>query len=204
MKEQRGRHRSLQKRSAAEYGVGWSSGPIRPAALGCHPVQKIYLVRHGIAADPDEWKGPDDSRPLNAKGRRSFRETARAFARLGERVELVCTSPLVRAVQTAEVLAGVLELDEVTVLEELRADVPVQRLLERVAELPAKRIALVGHDPQLSGAAAALGRVEPARIEFPKGAIVRFDADDAAGRKAQARWWLEPGAKKPHDGLPCR
>jgi phosphohistidine phosphatase len=167
-------------------------------------VQRIYLVRHGIAGDPDEWNGPDDSRPLNAKGRRRFRDTARAFAKIGDRVELLCASPLVRAVQTAEILAGALELDEVTVLEELRPDIPVQQLLDRVAALPAKRIALVGHDPQLSGIAGALAGVEPARIDFPKGAIVRFDADDAAARKADPRWWLEPGEKKPHEGLPVK
>ncbi|HEX9605107.1 MAG TPA: histidine phosphatase family protein [Myxococcales bacterium] len=167
-------------------------------------MRKIYLVRHAIAGDPDEWKGPDDSRPLNPKGRRKFRETARAFAKLGDRVDLLCTSPLVRAVQTAELLADALDFDEVCVLEELRPEVPVQRLLERVAELPAKRVALVGHDPQLSGAAAALGSVEPARVDFPKGAIVRFDVDDPAARKAEARWWLEPGEKKPHDGLPVK
>jgi phosphohistidine phosphatase len=165
---------------------------------------KIFLVRHGIAGDPDEWKGPDDSRPLNAKGRRRFRETARAFAKLGERIDVLCTSPLVRAVQTAEILADALELDEISVLEELRPEVPVQRLLERAATLEAKRLALVGHDPQLSGAAAALGKIEPARVDFPKGAIIRFDADDPAGRRAEARWWLAPGEKKPHDGLPLK
>jgi phosphohistidine phosphatase SixA len=90
------------------------------------------------------------------------------------------------------------------VLEELRPEVPVQRLLERVAELDAKRVALVGHDPQLSGAVAALGNVEPARVDLPKGAIVRFDGVDPKGRKAEARWWLEPGEKKPHDGLPVK
>jgi phosphohistidine phosphatase len=167
-------------------------------------VQRIYLVRHGIAGDPDAWKGPDDSRPLNERGRLQFRETARTFAKLGGRIELLCTSPLVRAVQTAEILAGALELGEVMVLEELRPNVPVQQLLGRATDLPAKRIALVGHDPQLSGVAAALARVEPARIDFPKGAIIRFDADDAAARKAEPRWWLAPGEKKPHDGLPVK
>jgi phosphohistidine phosphatase len=167
-------------------------------------VQRIYLVRHGIAGDPDAWKGPDDSRPLNAKGRREFRGTARAFAKLGDRIELLCASPLVRAVQTAEILADALELDEVSVLEELRPDVPVQQLLQRIAQLDSKRIALVGHDPQLSGTAAALGGVEPARIDFPKGAIVRIDAGDPAARKAEPRWWLAPGEKKPHDGLPVK
>jgi phosphohistidine phosphatase len=167
-------------------------------------VLRVYLVRHGIAGNPDEWKAPDDSRPLNAKGRRMFRRTARAFAKLGERIDLLCTSPLVRAVQTAEILAEVLELDEVAVLEELRPEVPVQRLLERAAGLSEKRIALVGHDPQISGTAAALGNVEPARIEFPKGAIVRIDVEDLVGREAEARWWLEPDEKKPHDGLPVK
>ena len=167
-------------------------------------MQKIYLVRHGIAGDPDAWKGPDDSRPLTGKGRRRFRETARAFVKLGDRVDLLCTSPLVRAVQTAEILADAIDLDEVYVLEEVRPDVPVQRLLERVAELDAKRVALAGHDPQLSGVAAALGNVEPARIDFPKGAIIRFDGVDPKARKAEARWWLEPGEKKPHDGLPVK
>ena len=69
------------------------------SGLGSPAVQRIYLVRHGIAGDPDEWKGPDDSRPLNAEGRQRFRETARAFTKLGDRVELLCTSPLVRAVK---------------------------------------------------------------------------------------------------------
>jgi phosphohistidine phosphatase len=167
-------------------------------------VQRLYLVRHGVAGDPDEWKGPDDSRPLNANGRRRFRETARAFAKLGDRVELLCTSPLVRAVQTAEILADALELDETAILEELRPDVPVQQLLDRVGQLAVKRVALVGHDPQLSGVAAALGAVEPARIEFPKGAILRFDVEDPSARKAEPRWWLEPGEKKPHEGLPVK
>src|SRR5437870_4612279 len=76
--------------------------------------------------------------------------------------------------------------------------------LHRVAELDAKRVALVGHDPQLSGAVAALANVEPARVDFPKGAIVRFDGVDPKARKAEARWWLEPGEKKPHDGLPVK
>src|SRR5207302_955923 len=82
------------------------------------------------------------------------------FAKLGERIDLLCTSPLVRAVQTAEILAEALLLEEVAVLEELRPEVPVQTLLERVSALQAKHVALVGHDPQMSGVAATLGGVD--------------------------------------------
>ena len=141
---------------------------------------------------------------MTGEGRERFRKAAKAFARLGEHVDLLYSSPLVRAVQTAELLAEALELEEVAVLEELRPEVPVKTLLERAAKLEGKRVALVGHDPQMSGIAAALGGVEPSRVDFPKGAIVRIDADDPAARKAEPRWWLDAGEKKPREGLPLK
>src|SRR5947199_10266519 len=111
---------------------------------------KLYHIRHGHAGDPDRWEGHDDSRPLSERGRRDLRRTAAVLARR-ETVDVLCTSPLVRAVQTAEIVAEALEIDDVQVLEELRTDVPVQQVLERVAQLDAKRLGLVGHDPQLTG-----------------------------------------------------
>jgi phosphohistidine phosphatase len=166
-------------------------------------VLKLYLVRHGHAGDPDAWKGPDDSRPLTAQGRGDLRRSARALARK-ETIDLLCTSPLVRAVQTAEILAEALDLDDVTVLEELRPDVPVQALLERAAREEAKRIALVGHDPQITGALAALTKVQPERIDFPKGGIVRLDVHNLIERQAEPRWWLPPREKASQDGIPLR
>ena len=161
---------------------------------------RLYLVRHGIAVDDARV---DASRPLTNKGRKRLRKTAHA---LRERIDLILTSPLVRAVQSAEILAAEVQHGEVLVLEELTPDHPIEALLRAVAKVAGKRpsVALVGHDPQLSGAVAALSGVEPAQVEFPKGAIVRFDVDDAAARKAEARWWLEPGEKKPREGLPVR
>ena len=94
---------------------------------------RVFLVRHGIAADAAPGQ-PDESRPLTAKGRRRFRRTARAFARLGERVDKLITSPLVRAVQTAEILARALRQDEVGVLEELRSEVPPAKLFGALSQ----------------------------------------------------------------------
>jgi phosphohistidine phosphatase len=166
-------------------------------------VLKLYLVRHGHAGDPDAWRGPDDSRPLTAKGRGDLRRSAGALARK-ETIDLLCTSPLVRAVQTAEILAAALDLDEVTVLEELRPEIPVQALLERVAREEAKRIALVGHDPQITGVLAALTKMQPEALDFPKGAVVRLDVRDLVEREAEPRWWLPPREKAPQDGIPLR
>jgi phosphohistidine phosphatase len=166
-------------------------------------VLKLFLVRHGHAGDPEAWKRPDDSRPLTAKGRSDFRRTAQAFARR-EKIDVLCTSPLVRAVQTAEILAAALELDDVPVWEELRPDVPVQALLERASGEDVKRLALVGHDPQITGILAALTKLAPESLEFPKGAIVRLDVRDLRAREAEARWWLPPREKEPREGVPLR
>src|SRR6267143_1996147 len=81
-------------------------------------LMQLYLVRHGIAVDGGEAI-PDGSRGLTDKGRRRFHKTARAFGKLGHRLDLILTSPLVRAVQTAEILAGATKHGEVAVLEEL-------------------------------------------------------------------------------------
>src|SRR5437667_6035385 len=96
--------------SASGYGA-WLPGP-----LGAD-MMEIYVVRHGIAV-PSEAGIPDRFRPLTSKGRRRFRRTARRFARLGE-LDLILTSPLVRAVQTAEILVAAVKDAEVAVLEEL-------------------------------------------------------------------------------------
>jgi phosphohistidine phosphatase len=164
---------------------------------------KLYLVRHGNAGDPDRWEGPDDSRPLSERGRRDLRRTATVLARR-ETIDVLCTSPLVRAVQTAEIVAQALEIDDVEVLEELRPDVPVQQVLDRVAQLTGKRLGLVGHDPQMTGILAALSGQPPERLRFPKGAVVRFDVNDLVKRQAQARWWLAPREKEAEEGLPIR
>jgi phosphohistidine phosphatase len=172
---------------------------------------RVYLVRHGIAVDhADRGALADDDRPLTAKGRRRFRRSARAFARLGEPPDFLFTSPLARAVQTAEILAGALKQDEVGVLEELRPDGGIGKLLAEVGRQVKddQAVALVGHDPQMSQLVAALGdvpRSEVPRIDFKKGAIVRIDVGELpSARPSQPRWWLKPQSRELAKGLPLR
>ena len=75
-------------------------------------------MRHGIAVESGEGI-PDEWRPLTDKGRRRFQKMARTFAKLGRRLDLILTSPLVCAVQTAEILAGATDHGEVAILAEL-------------------------------------------------------------------------------------
>jgi phosphohistidine phosphatase len=167
---------------------------------------RIYLTRHGIAEDPKEGT-PDDSRALTAKGRRRFRRASRAFARRGEPLTYLFTSPLVRAVQTAEILARSLNRDEVSVLEELRSGAPAARVVEALAARAkdGDAIALVGHDPQMSDLVALLAQLGPddaARVQFRKGAIVRIDVDALPPRRSESRWHLKPRSRAFAEGLP--
>ena len=165
---------------------------------------EIYLVRHGIAVGREEDM-PDPLRPLTEKGRRRFRKTARAFARLGRKIGLILTSPLVRAVQTVEILAGETKHGEVDVLEELDPKFGVRSLLEAVAKRAdgTQSIALVGHDPQLSSVLAALTGVPVEDLDFKKGAIVRLDTmDPSEAGAADARWSLNPRSKNARKGPP--
>jgi phosphohistidine phosphatase len=172
---------------------------------------RIYLVRHGIAVDPSE-KGPldDAARPLTAKGRRRFRRLARAFARLGEPPDFIFTSALVRAVQTAEILAGALKANEVGVLDELRPEISVDRLLAEVARRVKddQSVALVGHDPQMTQlviALADLSKEDADRVDFKKGSIVRIDVGELpSARPSQPRWWLKPRSCTLAKGVPLK
>ncbi len=138
----------------------------------------LYLVRHAIAADRGPaW--PDDSkRPLTPDGVKKFRRAARGVADIGVEVDRILTSPLVRARQTAELLAAALPGDPPIV--DTRALVPgasYEALVEAVAEHEeCGALALVGHEPGIGDLAGRLvGASSP--LEFRKGAVCRIDFD---------------------------
>ena len=167
---------------------------------------ELYVVRHGIAEDGGEGM-PDASRALTDKGRRRFQKTARAFGKRGNRLDLILTSPLVRAVQTAEILAGAADHGEVAVLEELDPSIDVESLRTAVAKRAGKSesVAIVGHEPQLSSLLAALSGVSQGDLDLKKGSIVRVDVDALTeGNSADARWWLKPRSGARVKGLPLQ
>jgi phosphohistidine phosphatase len=148
---------------------------------------RIYLVRHAIAAERGrDW--PDDSkRPLIRKGEERMREAVRGLAELGVRVDVVLTSPLVRAVQTAEILATGLtprpSIVETPALTPDEAPTSAARALEPYRRT--KAVALVGHEPGIGRLAAWLvSASEP--IEFKKGGVCCIESEslppDGRGR----------------------
>jgi phosphohistidine phosphatase len=155
---------------------------------------ELYLVRHAIAEERgDAW--PDDSkRPLTDEGISRFRKSARGLSRLGMSLDVILTSPLVRARQTADLLGAVFEQrPHVVTVESLIPGGSYQALLTDLEKHARRsRIALVGHEPGIGELAARLaGSRHP--FEFKKGAICRIDVDSLPpGGPGQLRWFLTP------------
>ena len=120
----------------------------------------LYHLRHGIAAERGSARYPNDAdRPLTTEGRDKLTRIARALRALELEVDLVLSSPYVRARETAELVVKVAGLDRrVEFSDHLAADGDYRRL---IAELAARRPApgnalLVGHEPYLSSLASFL------------------------------------------------
>lgn len=140
---------------------------------------ELYLIRHAVAEErSDAW--PDDSkRPLTAGGMVRMRKAARALARLGGSFDVILTSPLVRARQTAEIVAEAFRERPHIVNVEALAPGGTYHALEAELEKQSKRtrIVLVGHEPGIGELAARLaGCRHP--FTFKKGAVCRIDVDE--------------------------
>ena len=157
---------------------------------------QLHLLRHAHAGDPFEWDGPDEARPLSPRGERQADRLGRFLAGIGFRTDAVITSPKVRAVQTAEIVAERLGVP-VGRDDRLADDVGLAALeaILRDAGHPASPV-LVGHDPDFSDLLVKLcgGLGVPMR----KGAFARLDAERPfePGR-ATLRWLIPPDLLKP-------
>ena len=152
---------------------------------------ELYLVRHAIAAERGEDWPNDDKRPLTARGVARFRECVDALAKLDVAVDEIFTSPLVRARQTAELLAsGLPGKPAVKILDVLSPGHAPGSVLAQLAKAARRRrIALVGHEPDLGELAAHLigaGRALP----FKKGGVCRIDVESLTSRRPAALAWF--------------
>ncbi|MGC4082848.1 MAG: phosphohistidine phosphatase SixA [Vicinamibacterales bacterium] len=155
---------------------------------------QLYLIRHAIAEErSDAW--PDDTlRPLTDTGQSRMRKIAKGLVRLGVRFDVVLTSPLVRARQTAEIVAAAYEETPTIVdVAALGPDASHAELLTALKKHARKKsVALVGHEPDLGTTAARLiGSRKP--LELRKGAVCRIDVTRLPPTAPGAlRWFATP------------
>lgn len=149
---------------------------------------KLYLLRHGIAADhgPD---GTDASRPLTSEGMDKMRRSARGMQRLDMKLDMLLSSPLVRARQTAEIVGRVLACD-MQIADELAPGCDAAGLIELLRQQAAERVMVVGHEPDFSEMVGAL--TGGSRVEMKKGALARVNLHSLTIGNGTLMWLLQP------------
>jgi len=157
----------------------------------------LYLIRHAIATTISP-EGEDSQRPLTDKGRTRMYRIAQGLKELGESIDLILTSPYLRATQTAQVLAKKLEVekDKIIILEPLAPDGQAADVIRTINDKykDVENIALVGHEPYLSRLISLLLSGDPnLSITLKKGSVCRLSiASLQAGRCATLDWLLMP------------
>ncbi|MDE3179640.1 MAG: phosphohistidine phosphatase SixA [Acidobacteriota bacterium] len=160
---------------------------------------EIYLMRHGIAADRDPAGTSDDSkRPLTVEGKLKLRDIARGLDRMGVTWDWVITSPLKRAVETADALVS--ELGEGKdaprdITEHLDPGAgSAQKVYSLLGQHPDRTsVLLVGHMPSLAGLASEmLGAGPEAGFEFKKGGCCLIRFEEFPTSPGSLCWWLTP------------
>ena len=154
--------------------------------------RRIYFLRHGKAAPRSTWEGDDGLRPLTPEGEDLMRREAKGMRRLGLTPDVIVTSPLVRARQTAEIAAEALGARDRLVEDARLAHGFDARCLERIAaERPeAAELMVVGHEPEFSGTIAEL--IGGGFVDMKKGGLARVDVGGPGLEDGLLAWLLTP------------
>jgi len=152
----------------------------------------VYLLRHGIAEDERPGVG-DSDRSLTLDGRRKLRHVLKSVAEAGSRPSLILTSPLKRAVQTAEIAGSVLGYSgEIVRTKTLVPGGSQEKVWEEIRVHRAEEgIMLVGHNPLFDALGPYLLGTPSLQMDFKKGAILRVDIETFGVQpRGILRWYL--------------
>jgi phosphohistidine phosphatase len=154
----------------------------------------LLVVRHAIAAEAAEY-ADDGARPLTAEGKKKMRQIARGLRGSVPAIDVIATSPLTRAVETAQIVATEYEGVTPVVVPALAPDHPPAALAQWLdTQRRHQVVAVVGHEPGLSHLVSwLLAGSERSFIELKKGAICRLALPDTiAAGCATLVWALAP------------
>lgn len=157
---------------------------------------ELYMIRHGLAGSPLDDESLDETRPLKKKGKEKMKEIAKGLKELKITFDIVLTSPLLRALESAEIVNAYCgKTKDVTVTELLAPGSSHQgliRLLNKHKDL--EKVAIVGHEPFLSGFASyCIAKSISPLINLKKGGALMLEVDQVIkpGRCILS-WLMEP------------
>jgi len=153
----------------------------------------LYFLRHGLAYERGEWLGDDSLRPLTEKGIERMRQEAQVIAKLDLELDAIITSPLTRALQTAQIIAERLTLSDRLVEDNrLAPGFGLDELTELLTSFPhAQGLMLVGHEPDFSETISAL--IGGGEIICKKGGLARVVLQNMNTLAGQLEWLIPPG-----------
>jgi len=154
----------------------------------------LLLIRHAPAVRTGTDGRRDHDRPLAKRGRERFRRAARGLARIADRPDVLLTSPLTRARATGEIAAAAFERITPRIEPALGQD-DVDVLVTALKKYrPDASIALVGHEPTLSGLLAHLLGMHQGdgRFAFKKGGAALVHLPDGPSMPGQLLWFVKP------------
>jgi phosphohistidine phosphatase len=155
----------------------------------------LYLVRHGIAASKtDPASPPDAERPLTPKGIEKTTTAARGLAELHIRPSVLISSPLLRAIQTAEIFAEALgfPITRIRRSDNLAPQSKPLLFFAEVAQMRAREVMCFGHAPHLDEAIAAATSRGPAFTQLKKGGVALLDIESFEPPRALLCWLYTP------------
>jgi phosphohistidine phosphatase len=155
---------------------------------------KLLVIRHAVAADPSRGQ-PEAVRPLTVEGRNKMRRAAKGLALLVPEIDLLVSSPLVRAVETASIVGHEFPKVKIKEIPQLEPGSPTAALLDWIAQQPASTVVgLIGHEPDLGRIVSlALAARDRSFFKMKKGAacLLEFLTEVKPGR-ATLRWAMAP------------
>lgn len=156
---------------------------------------RVYILRHAIAADRGSAAYVDDDRPLTEEGQEKMAKAAKGMTSLIADIDVILTSPLIRAHETAKIAARALRAEnKVQVCKELSSGASLKNLMTLLSKYRGlNSIMLVGHEPDLGFIASFLLGSDSSIIEFKKGSLCCIEVSTIPPRsKGTLIWHLQP------------
>ncbi len=152
---------------------------------------QIFFLRHANAGEPKLNPVKDEKRPLDKLGIEQSHDVGRALAALNITVDVIISSPLRRATQTASVVANEIDYEEKVVTDSaLRPGASYEQFEELLRRFSRKdAIMVVGHNPTMTEFLNKLIGAARNSVELKKGTIARVEKE---GRKAAVLKWCMP------------
>lgn len=144
----------------------------------------LYFLRHASALQRGIGDFPDDDRPLTEEGIRKMKQCGKGIAKLLDGVDLILSSPLIRAFETAQIAARSLNFKKtIETCVELLPGADFEAFIALIKRLPStESLLFVGHEPNMSKVISSLLGSNRVLLEIRKGGFCRIGSEQTPAR----------------------